>query len=420
MSEIRFVHPINQTGGDMRIALLVVLLIGSAIPSLTQAQEVSPFHGVWAGKLRYMAFFSTNMEMELTVAGREIRGVYQDDKNQGLVPIGGVVSTDGKTATFRLLIPGGMTGKMEIVDINTMKFSSEVSKANLKRQDQAFVRQPPYIPRDNSDLVAINQMASDLNRQATAMRAGSSASHSSTGMSMGASGSSNACNGYPLEARGDHPPGRVCRCVIGGPNQKVGWWAVVPGNESTGSVVCGPPRDSSAAVAYTAQDEDRAHLEKVNAWNAEQQRQRELQAAADRERALQQQLVDQQAQIARMRQQQEQQRQQRNQQSQGQGSQSGSSSGQSNLPTHSPNQCFSDRTAIEGDVSVVYLTNRCSHRVYWHVCINKANAPWNDHYPGFTDPGGQSSIRLWQPGEKTSATYRYNTSFDGSQTQPSC
>lgn len=237
------------------------------------------------------------------------------------------------------------------------------------------------------------------------------------------SGTNLTCGGYPLEARGAHPPGRVCRCTTSAKSSYPGWWAVVPGNEGAGVVACGPPLDGGAAVAITAHDEDRAEMARVNAFNVEQQRQREAQAAAERERAMQQQIADQQARILRLRQeQQRQQQQQRRQQGQRPGGQGVTGSGQasSGLPTYSPSQCFSDRTAMDGDVSVIYLKNLCSHRVYWDVCVNKANAAWNNHYPGHTDPGGQSSIRMWQPGEETSATYLYNVSFDGSQRQPSC
>ena len=283
------------------------------------------------------------------------------------------------------------------------------SKGKMKRLQRQVAKATPY--SDKTGLIIAQSIAGI----ADGYNATSVVSLPSQNQNRG------GCGPYPLEARGEHPPGRVCRCTISATSGQPGWWAVVPGNESAGAVACGPPRDGNAAVAYTSHDEDRAHQLKVDAWNAEQQRQRDIQAAADRERAMQQQIAEQQRQIAQLQQQQRQQ-QQRSQQSQGQNSQSGSSSGQagSGLPTYSPNQCFSDRTSVEGDVSVIYLTNRCSHRVYWNVCVNKANAPWNDHYPGYTDPGGQSSIRMWQPGEKTSATYQYRSSFDGSQPQPSC
>ena len=326
-------------------------------------------------------------------------------------------SDDGKTIKFR--IPASSNdGEIVLLNENQISIKMWGAKGSLTRQNRPFVKLPARKGVDQQQMSEISRMASDIHRQGTAMRDRSSADSRGLDLPVHGGRSPDSCDGYPLQSRGDHPPGRVCRCTIGGPNKQVGWWAVVAGSESAGVVACGPPQDGNAAVAYTAHDEDRAEKARLNSWNMEQQRQRDAQAAADRERALQQQVTDLQNQISR----EKRTSQQQPQRNRGQVAQGTSSSNQagSGLPQHSPNVCFSDTTVTEGDVAVIYLTNRCTHRVHWDVCVNRSTAPWNDHYPGHTDPGRQSTIRMWSPSEKTTATYRYNTSFDGSQKQPSC
>lgn len=408
----------------MRVLLVTLLLFFVAATQQSAfGQDISgggrhALDGAWEGRIITIVFFlPVKTQLNLQVDGAEVHGYWQAlGIGGGSKPLTGVLTDNGANIWI-----GGMRSdekpiQLTLLSDGRIQWSAGTGKGKFKKLDKEIARLPPM---DNMEkAAAISSVANQLYQTGTAMRSGSNSVAVLPGIPT--TSSSGTCNGYPLEARGDHPPGRVCRCTISSKSSQPGWWAVVPGNEGAGAIACGPPRDGGAAVAYTAQDEDRAELARLNAWNAEQQRQKELQAAAERERAMQQQIADQQAQIARMRQQQEQQQQQRQRQQQGGQVAAGQGQSGSSLPNHSPNQCFSDRVSTEGDNSVIYLTNRCNHRVYWDVCVNRANAPWNDHYPGHTDPGGQSSIRMWQPGEKTSAVYRYNTSFDGSQRQPSC
>lgn len=79
------------------------------------------------------------------------------------------------------------------------------------------------------------------------------------------------CDGYPLQSRGSAPNGYICRCTYDA-NGIEGWWAVIPGSGAQAPIRCAPPQDRGAPPAFTVQDEQEQHNQRVNAWREIQQR----------------------------------------------------------------------------------------------------------------------------------------------------
>lgn len=213
-----------------RLVKFLLFFLAWTLPGALVAQTLSPFEGVWGGRQKSVIFNHPVDEFQFRVdENNQLLGTWM--YSNGINPLSGVV--EGNKVRGHVDIEHGADFEMELLQDGTIKFRVVTflgEKYVLHRLSKMYAEQPAgtrSLGTGGHALVAIAGMGGQPMILPDAQRA------------ISADGAT--CDGFPIQTHGEGPAGTVCRCSYGGPSNRLGWWAVRPGEPSGGVVACSGP-----------------------------------------------------------------------------------------------------------------------------------------------------------------------------------